>query len=1603
MPDYSPWRYGNRDLVRELRARRFRQNARAYEQQYERPERTDFDSAGEAFDQRRDRRSDGGGFLGGLKDVAGDVFGGAADVAKDVGMGALEALDAPRKYVGAPLFAIASGQTEAERVYDPETGEYRREAPDFGDMLSSLQEAFTSNPLDTYREARSASEERLRSLGGAERFLVEAASDPLMAVAVGATGRVASRLPQGAARRVLTNPRSPVGALVEGPGRATPAIFGGGALGAEVAERTDIPLLPEGLEKPALTLAGAGLGARALSRAMRGADTPVQRLVDIKQPQASRYVEALERRGIPWEFAGEQGTQIRIADPELADRVIREGLDELTPDMLPWRSSGKGGLSSGKQWVGDKRVRVRGPGGVPQEHLAGLDPEQHRLLDDLDRISEILKPDEYVDTEALERMRTAWEPNTRLRDFDEVLTPEEKRALEQTWEAGKRTKEGQEAARRLGRAEADQFIASRINPEMSPGATLRELEMEQENMRFIFGQHIDSGDVSTITGKPKASRASTRTRAYIDRLKEAAERLREDGPDIPHTTEPLAPVVRGVDEAARAGGGEPRAAAAEPGVEGVPGVAGGSAEQGDIFGGRQPVAREVAEPGQPGLELEGGSRGQKVPSNQETFLGMEGGELPPREVGRGFPEGRPPEVEEPTGLPPREPPAEPPIRGRGRQQPLGSEEPQDLLNAPAREQVLAAGEKRLTSAMGQAGQKLRSAFGRLKDPEVTTKVDPFLQTKRFLDRRVENLSKWYVMKERMALRASGMEVRSAEDGAYHLYADGRDIGLFEDVVERTSAAGRAGYQSLTAQQREALEVIRETNQAYNQTIRYHGGEPRIDEAIEGDYFGRRVISREYINEVTGEAVTLEKTAGNIPSRRVGAGRTKSRVLESLEEGLEKGIRYDDPWKARERILRGKLLDAEDQYLAENLKPLAKKSTSTLGLEALGDHPAFNNLYFKPEVARRIRAGLDGPQRGTPERFLRSINRVMTPLRATYDISATFQQGIPLWTQHPKQAAEFWWAVTRSLKDETVYENLLRQLDADGPGIEYLLKHDLPLRSASAGGEFIFPEETLARLGRAGKAGKAAAKGVELSNAHFGRYLDAASIFTANQQYKRLTAAGLQGEELDAAMTLAGRAAGRMFGTGTSQPTTIEEASIFAPRYTRASVETLIKAISDGGIEGQMARKHMALMLAEGAAIVWAVNTMRGYETEFDPRDPNFLRFRDLGGLDVSPFGTYNTLFKAIANTAAGEPGKGRGASVWRFAEGKMSPALKMVYEPFIKQETFLGEPTGDPSKPSNWPKLVQEQAKSSVPFAVQNLIEEGSQAAVLGLTGLSATPVSPAERRNFARERLAQELFGQGYEDLPGDQKAQVNEQEDVARYQREVDERALRGEGRFASATEIRTRTEGELDASAEYLERGYDDAGRPFGGNDFRKAYNDTVLRAAGARDLLEDYPGSDETIDGWFDLYNAATMPNGQVNYAKLERLQADYRAKHPAIESEVEKIVGIRDNAAVRELREAKQLAREYYDIPAYRGMNVQQAERAGQILAIANDMVSFGQARDRRDALRQIARVSPQDAMLARRASRMGANPARERFRKTHPLFAKYYADTPATLAGLGAA
>lgn len=252
-----------------------------------------------------------------------------------VGTGAMEGLDLAREYVGKPAFGLASGLTEADRKYDPETGQWYRESAGIGDVVRGIGAALTSDPRDTYSEARRATDEYLADPNKPEwyRFAAGELLDPTWYI-----GAPAVKAAAGAARGTRaaglldTLPARAAVGLLENPRWTAASGIGAGAAATEAVDRLGL----EGLPAAGLTLGATVLGAAAGPSAVRAGARGVTNLAETTARGASA-AGLVPEGGVPG------GGMVRAGGGEdVTDPVVRQllGLDDVTAPP-PARAAGE--------------------------------------------------------------------------------------------------------------------------------------------------------------------------------------------------------------------------------------------------------------------------------------------------------------------------------------------------------------------------------------------------------------------------------------------------------------------------------------------------------------------------------------------------------------------------------------------------------------------------------------------------------------------------------------------------------------------------------------------------------------------------------------------------------------------------------------------------------------------------------------------------------------------------------------------------------------------------------------------------------------------------------------------------------------------------------------------------------------------------------------------------------------------------------------------------------------------------------------------------------------------------------------------------------------
>ena len=979
---------------------------------------------------------------------------------------------------------------------------------------------------------------------------------------------------------------------------------------------------------------------------------------------------------------------------------------------------------------------------------------------------------------------------------------------------------------------------------------------------------------------------------------------------------------------------------------------------------------------------------------------------------------RPPEsaVGEPArqieGTPPPPATPEPPAPGEpgpgNPQRAFGQEDqPVDLLRGKPRDQLLNTATNEEAGFVGRA----RARAGRARN--AATKL--IRTEKNRTDHTVTELPARQAEDLRTRAQAAGLNV--VQDGDTWVLDGFSAKAPIEDVVEQTTDAGRRVYAELNDTQRAVIDEVQRVNLDWNKTIEAHGG--TVPKTENEGFWPRKVIAR----EVDGGQVPKNTSEGGYGKRVLGAAGIRKRTQASVEVGREAGVVYDNPWTALEAGMRNKARIAQDSYLKSLIEPLAVDNAKAgFGFAPVQGHPALTRsrvvgtseggaaimtqqpMVFENSVAKDIRAIFEG-NHAVNIPAVRAINGLLTPLRATLDMSASLQQGLAALQKNPLRTLRNQASVVGStLGKPEMYANAVARQEARGAqlltesgqgtyrsALDYMIGHGLHWVSEGATEEQMFTN-AIERIPGVGKAAK-------FADQNFARKLNADRFALANDALERAIKTGKTGAELSSEMEGAIKSVNRMTGWTSSGPSSIEAHALFAPRFFRSNIEQIASAFTKGGLEGRIAREHLARLTAIAVATTVVANQARGYNTDFNPTSPNFMRIRNVGGQDISPFGTFATLIRAAAQ-ATGNPLTGEKPNPLDAAKylgrSKASPLVGTMWSLFTGSN-FNGEPFSLDT-PADAAKAAVTVGKESLPFTAQGLIDTGIKGALPSAVGAQSSPLTPAEKRNMERDAVAARLFnGQKYGDLQASDKATVNQDAKVAALDKAAQQNALTKDNEGAKTAKFNMEFRSKMEQNDKFLAAGKDAAGKAFSGVDYRKAYQDA---AKTLRDQIEGAgggSGGDAEVSGYFDLYDQADLGNGQTDFDKLDRLQAEYVAAHPKVLDKLAKTVGAKDSPTMQRLRAAMAQAKEYYAIPQYRGMTAEQSDAAASALKQASALTSSGVVPSRDAAFARLVsegKVTPEDVGLARRASRVGSNPERRAYLASHPDFAVFYKGAP---------
>jgi len=186
-----------------------------------------------------------------------------------------------------------------------------------------------------------------------------------------------------------------------------------------------------------------------------------------------------------------------------------------------------------------------------------------------------------------------------------------------------------------------------------------------------------------------------------------------------------------------------------------------------------------------------------------------------------------------------------------------------------------------------------------------------------------------------------------------------------------------------------------------------------------------------------------------------------------------------------------------------------------------------------------------------------------------------------------------------------------------------------------------------------------------------------------------------------------------------------------------------------------------------------------------------------------------------------------------------------------------------------------------------------------------------------------------------------------------------------------------------------------------------HERAIRSEALYGEIERDPRTDlqKLVDEYYadELPAVATPEEREVYF----RRQDEMLAAHPELLEEIHdaQVLKFKDSA-VQDFAErrwqARQALKDFYEIPPYKNLPLEQGKEIQPIMARVRDMVQYGQAPSQSAALKMLAWSNEYSLELLIMASKVESNPERKLFRHAHAEELGMFADFPVgVLEGAG--
>lgn len=642
--------------------------------------------------------------------------------------------------------------------------------------------------------------------------------------------------------------------------------------------------------------------------------------------------------------------------------------------------------------------------------------------------------------------------------------------------------------------------------------------------------------------------------------------------------------------------------------------------------------------------------------------------------------------------------------------------------------------------------------------------------------------------------------------------------------------------------------------------------------------------------------------------------------------------------------------------------------------------ALTGWDFSPEDAKRItnyyaRGHTPPNQLGQAVEKIKVANAFVIPLRAIGDASALFNQLATLAVNNPIRFVQ---AAARSLRfmfDDAAWAQRLRGEDA-----ALAAQHGIVIMGKAGQRQELQLRGWLEHIPGFREAAK-----------HFERVTSDMRITVFNDYVDAAMKAGRPLDDLQ--MDQLGRAMNRLTGISSSRAGDVEAVFSFAPHFTRSYVENIVKAVSDGSLEGHIARTYLRNYVATMMTSVGVIALIQGRDlmevwnplsTDALARgelrmNPNFGTIK-FAGQTTRVFGAYDSLARLLLVQADAVRGAISEQDAMQLFDGigyatatKGSPVIGFATD-LVKGETWMGDE----------PLSLSAMAQRFMPFTFSAAMQDWQHgaapqdvaaSAAVSFVGAKSNPLSLTERLN----QVARRMYGGDFYDL------EPNEQLQVKKASPELWEKAV------SEGSKKRIRNE-ELKEQFVALQQVDDDAllaGKLDRAKWVKNYQNRRAEVVARRKELYEGSGGGgDKKLKPYFDVIDEATGANGAVNWEAVDAWMA---TQDPAMQDYIDRNVGLGGTVLSQAYRALQPIRDEYFNISPYRGYTAEEARKMDVLYTEARSRSKSAEDGPMLRALRQVVAEQglAQDDPTVKGVRRLilgivKRTKEREKFRKEHP-------------------